>query len=60
MLPKNPPPRMKLTPTGHAIVGFREEEWVEDKTTNHWDQLADDLEGRYEHPFCRVVAISEN
>jgi len=44
VLPKNPPPRMKLTPTGHAVVGFREEEWVEDKVTNHWDQLSNDLE----------------
>jgi hypothetical protein len=43
VLPKNYPPRMKLTVSGRAIIGFRESEWVEDKVTNHWDQLASDL-----------------
>jgi hypothetical protein len=43
VLPNNYPPRMKLTPAGRAIVGFREPEWVEDKMTNRWDQLAADL-----------------
>ncbi|HLH56997.1 MAG TPA: hypothetical protein VKY92_25680 [Verrucomicrobiae bacterium] len=43
ILPKTFPPRMRLTPLGHAIVGFREDQWVEDKVTNHWDSLAADL-----------------
>jgi hypothetical protein len=44
VLPKTYPPRMRLTPAGHAIVCFREEQWVEDKVTNNWEQLASDLE----------------
>lgn len=54
VLPHNHPPVMKLAPSGRAIVGFRESEWVETgtyrdgewvnkKVTNHWDQLAADL-----------------
>lgn len=43
LLSSSYPPRMKLTPSGHAIVGFREESWVEDKLTNHWDSLAAEL-----------------
>ncbi len=44
VLPKAPPPRMQITPSGRAVVGFREEEWIEDKETNHWTQLLVDLE----------------
>lgn len=44
VLPNSYPPRMRLTPAGHAIVGFREEEWVDGKVTNHWEQLAVDLQ----------------
>jgi hypothetical protein len=40
----NPPPRMELTPAGRAIVGFREEDWVEDKITNRWSEVAAVLE----------------
>ncbi|MBI3851955.1 MAG: hypothetical protein HY298_16990 [Verrucomicrobia bacterium] len=43
VLPKHYPPRMKLTVSGRAIIGYRESDWVEDKVTNHWDQLASDL-----------------
>jgi hypothetical protein len=43
VLPDHYPPKMSLTPAGHAIVGFRESEWVEEKITNHWEQLALDL-----------------
>jgi len=54
VLPENPPPRMRLMPSGRAIVGFREPVWVEQGTyrdgewrdeigTNHWEQLAADL-----------------
>jgi hypothetical protein len=34
---------MQLTPSGHAVVGFRESCWFEDKTTNDWAGLAVDL-----------------
>jgi hypothetical protein len=43
-LPGNYPPRMKLTAAGNAIVGFREQYWVDAKVTNTWEQLAKDLQ----------------
>ena len=43
VLPQSYPPRMRLTPAGNAVVGFREEEWIEGKVTNHWEQLVTDL-----------------
>lgn len=42
-LPKHCPPRMRLTPAGRAVVCFKEDEWVDDKVTNHWEQVALDL-----------------
>ena len=48
ILPKNYPPRMKLTPAGRAIVCFRENEWVDDGVTNHWEQLAEDIKANAE------------
>jgi hypothetical protein len=44
VLPTNYSTGMKWTPSGRAIVSFREEEWVENKMTNNWDQLDADLE----------------
>src|SRR4051794_10669143 len=44
ILPDSNPPRMKLTPAGNAIVCFREAQWIDGKDTNHWEQLAADLE----------------
>jgi hypothetical protein len=44
MLVSNPPPRMVLLSSGHAIVGFREEEWVEYIFTNRWSDMIADLE----------------
>jgi hypothetical protein len=44
VLPKHYPPRMRLTPSGRAIVCFREADWSEDEVTYQWDQLAKDLE----------------
>ncbi len=44
VLPKHYPPRMRLTPSGRAVVCFREEDWSDDKVTYRWDQLAGDLE----------------
>lgn len=43
-LPNRPPPRMSILPSGRAIVGYREEEWVEDETTNRWEQVESDLQ----------------
>jgi hypothetical protein len=43
MLATNPPPRMELTPSGRAIPGFREEEWVQFKCTNRWSEIAEEL-----------------
>jgi hypothetical protein len=34
---------MELTPSGRAVVGFREEEWVEYKFTNRWNEVAEEL-----------------
>src|SRR6266568_5012864 len=44
VLPKRYPPRMQLTPSGRAVVCFREDEWIENKVTNNWNQIFDDLE----------------
>ncbi len=44
VLPKHCPPRMRVVPSGRAVVCFREEQWVEDKATYGWDQLVADLE----------------
>lgn len=43
VLPDHYPPQMQLTPSGHAVVGFREPDWVETGQTYHWDDLAADL-----------------
>jgi hypothetical protein len=54
VLPHCYPPRMKMGPSGRAVVCFRESEWVEtgtyrngewvnEKVTNRWDQVAADL-----------------
>ena len=54
VLPHSYPPRMKMVRSGRAVVCFRENEWVEigtfrneewvnEKVTNRWDQVAADL-----------------
>jgi hypothetical protein len=43
-LPNRPPPKMSILPSGRGIVGYREEEWVADETTNRWEQVALDLQ----------------
>jgi hypothetical protein len=43
VLPNHVPPRMKLTKSGRAIVGFRQGQWSEEKATYDWTQLTDDL-----------------
>ena len=55
VLPNHYPPRMKLTPFGRAVVGFREAEWVDDKTTYHWEDLAADLKAN-EPTLARIRA----
>lgn len=46
-LPDHYPPAMQITPSGHAMVGFREKEWVaywdEGRPTNHWEEVAAEL-----------------
>jgi hypothetical protein len=55
----SPPPKMKIVPSGRAIVGFRESEWVEkgfyreeewinERRTNRWPAVAHDLNGNSE------------
>jgi hypothetical protein len=55
VLPKHYPPRMKLTQTGRAIVCFKEDEWVDDKVTNRWEQVALDLKTN-ESPLAQIRA----
>lgn len=55
VLPNHYPPRMKLMPSGRAVVCFREPEWVEDKKTKRWDQLAADLNAN-EAPLVAIRA----
>jgi hypothetical protein len=55
VLPASYPLRMRLVPSGRALVGFQDNfwaetgphyhggEWVRETVTNHWDQLALDL-----------------
>jgi hypothetical protein len=43
VLPNRYPPAMRLTPSGRAIVGFRETQWAEGKATNPWAELSADL-----------------
>jgi hypothetical protein len=47
VLPGHAPSRMRLTPSGRAVVAFRQNEWVDawekPRVTNRWDQLAADL-----------------
>jgi len=43
LLPKHYPPRMRVMPSGRAVVCFEEEGWVENNVSNRWDQLAADL-----------------
>ncbi|MCW5556118.1 MAG: hypothetical protein KIS67_28675 [Verrucomicrobiae bacterium] len=43
ILPKSHPPRMSVLPSGRAIIGYREPEWMEEKITNRWEQVESDL-----------------
>jgi hypothetical protein len=51
----NPPPRMALLSSGHAVVGFREEEWVEYEFTNRWSEMARELK-QNEQPLQLIRA----
>lgn len=43
VLTKHYLPKMSFTPSGHAVIGFRESEWIDDKVTNDWSGVAADL-----------------
>lgn len=43
VMPDVYPPKMKLLSPGKAMVGFRQSFWVNEKTTNTWDEVALDL-----------------
>lgn len=43
VIPTNYPPKMWLLSSGRAIAGFRESSWVDEKTTNTWEEVALDL-----------------
>ncbi len=43
VMPNRRPPAMTIVPSGRAIAWFQQSEWVEDKLTNTWSQVADDL-----------------
>src|SRR5438477_7338233 len=39
----NTPPRMRVLPSGRAVVCFREDLWAYDKLTNQWDEISNEL-----------------
>src|SRR5207244_10119769 len=39
----NTPPRMRVLPSGRALVCFQEDFWADDKVTNQWDELFEEL-----------------
>jgi hypothetical protein len=59
VMPNHYPPVMKLMPSGRAVVGFREEKWVEEGAAYRWDRLADELDAN-EPALARVrVALQK-
>jgi hypothetical protein len=44
VLPSHYPPRMRLTRSGRAIVGFDQPKWTEEKVSYDWDQLQSELQ----------------
>ncbi len=43
VLPTGYPPKMRLMTSGRALIGYREDSWVEEKITNTWTEVASDL-----------------
>lgn len=43
VIPRNYPPKMKLIAPGKAMVGFRENFWIDEKATNTWEEVSLDL-----------------
>src|SRR6266404_1905539 len=39
----NTPPRMRVLASGRSIVCFREDFWADDKVTNQWDEVFEEL-----------------
>src|SRR6266446_3628837 len=44
----NTPPRMRVLPSGRAVVCFREDFWTYDKVTNQWDEVFEELKQNQE------------
>jgi hypothetical protein len=44
----NAPPRMRVLPSGRAIICFREDSWTDGKTTNRWDEVFEELDQNQE------------
>lgn len=58
VLPGHYPPKMWILPSGRALIGYQESEWVEDKATNHWEQVGLDLQTNAE-AFAGIRAALE-
>jgi hypothetical protein len=43
VLPDYYPPRMRITPSGRAVIGSNEDEWMGEHVTNRWDDLVADV-----------------
>ena len=43
VIPKSFTPKMKLIFPGKALVGYREKIWVDEETTNTWEDVSSDL-----------------
>ena len=43
VIPDNYPPRMRLMASGRAMLGFREDSWIDEKITNTWEEVSLDL-----------------
>lgn len=43
VIPKSYPPKMELISPGKVIVGYREKFWIDEKTTNTWEEASLDL-----------------
>jgi hypothetical protein len=48
VLPNSSSPKMRILASGRALVGYREPFWVDDKVTNRWEQVEQDLQANAE------------
>ncbi|HAM71696.1 MAG TPA: hypothetical protein DCM86_08650 [Verrucomicrobiales bacterium] len=56
-LPLDPPPAMRLTPAGHAVVGIREPSWAFQKTRHRWEEVTADLAANREAVSNALAAL---